>query len=289
MLDGRDPEDMVQEFMADRIKPLTAMLLAQATDDDSFGRLVRRSVLNWMIDQARKTGVGALRRTIETLLAQSPEFEKVPPGHEGAGRWRIADSGSAPWGGDLGRLIVVAWAVPNVRVPKSSGRSRRPPVADRASLVAIALAVLSDAGGSLEIGQFVYVFSKRFAAALDPVVVSLEDLGFHDDDLDEDDVGIDIPSESDGPEELVIAESVAEDVATAAKEIVERLSDSERALLPVLDDAAAVRARLGLGKSQSALITRALKCKIRDLAGTGDERHDIVREVIASCGDPDPT
>jgi hypothetical protein len=279
--EAHEPEDVVQEFFVDRIKPLTALLLAEATSDDSFGKLVRRTVQNWLIDRARATGTGPLRRSIEKVLAESPHFERVPPGHEGAGRWRLSDTDGEPWGGDTGGLVAVAWAVPNVRVPRWSSSSRRPPVADRASLVAIAHAVLQSAGGSLEIAQLVHVFADRFAAALDPIVVSLDG----DLDRDSDDEGsTDVPSGQPGPEDLVIAEAVAVDVAVSAAEIVGRLTATERAIVPVLDDSAAVGLRLGLRRSQSAQVASTLKLKIRALAGTDADREEIVREVIASCG-----
>ncbi|OSC20871.1 hypothetical protein B8W69_28730 [Mycobacterium vulneris] len=283
-LKDHDPDDVVQGFFVDRIQTLTATLLAQATNDDSFGRIIRRWVQNWMIDQARKTGTGALRRAIEKVLDETPEFEKVPSGSAGAGRWRLANTGGQPWGGDTGQLVAVAWAVPNVRVPKWSSSSRRPPVADRTSLVAIAHAILDQAGGSLEIAQLVYVFSQRFAASLDPIVVSFDESV--DDGIDDDAAGVDLPSQTASPEEAVIAESIALDVTTAAAEIVRRLSSLECAVIPVLDDSAAVRERLSLGRSQSALFVSSLKAKIRSLAGTGEDQEDIVREVIALCGGP---
>jgi hypothetical protein len=273
----------VQDFFVDRIKPLTALLLAQATGDGSFGRLARRSVQNWLIDKARATGTGPLRRSIEKVLDDSPQFEKVPSGREGAGRWRLADTDGEPWGGDPGELVAVAWAVPNVRVPKWSSHSRRAPVADRTSLAAIAHAVLQAAGGSLETAQLVHVFAQRFAAALDPIVVSL------DEDLGEAGINIDVPAEGPSPDELVIAESAALDVATAAAEIVGRLSDTERAIIPALDDSAAVQQRLGRGRSQSAQFMSRLKLKIRALAGTGADRDEVVREVVALCGGPAAT
>jgi hypothetical protein len=272
---------MVQEFFVDRIQPLTAMLMTQATSDESFGRLVRRSVQNWLIDQARRTATGSLRRTIEKVLGESPTFEKVPTGQAGAGRWRLADTDGEPWGGDTGPLIAAAWRVADVRVPRWTSNSRRPPVADRASLVAIAHAVLEEAGGSLEIAQLVYVFSQRFSASLDPIVISLDERS--DNNLDDAAPGVDLPSQDVGPEEFVIAESVALDVAIAAAEIAGRLSGTERAIVPVLDNSVAVRKRLGLGRSQSALFASTLKLKIRALAGTGEDRDQIVREVIALC------
>jgi hypothetical protein len=284
VLAEQDSDDVVQEFFVDRIQVLTVMLLAQATNNDSFGRLVRRTARNWLIDQARKTGAGALRRTIEKMLGESADFDEVPAGHAGAGRWRLVGTSGEPWGGDTGRLIAAAWAVPNVRVPKWSSKSRRPPIADRQSLVAIARAILHEAGGSLETAQIVHVFALRFAAALDPLEVSLD--ADSNEDADIPTPRGEPPSQELGPEDLVIAEDVALDVAVAAAEIVGRLSGAERALIPVLDDSSKVRERLGLGRSQSAHFASTLKAKIRSLAGTAQNRDEIVREVIALCGGP---
>lgn len=273
-------DDAVQEFFADRIKPLTAALVTKATSEESYGRLVRASVKNWLIDKARAIGTGPLRRSVEKVLAQSVEFEQVPAGNVGAGRWRAAGSDWLPWGGDAGELVAVAWSVPNVRVPKWSSTSRRPPVADRPSLVGIIGAVLQAAGGSLETAQLVYVFSQRFAAALDPTPVSFSS------GSDEDDSGIDPRSYALGPEDELIAEGAIEDIAAEAAEIFGRLSDFERAVVPHLDNQAAIQQLLGLGRSQSALFSQRLRAKIRELAGTGSDREDIVREVIALCAGP---
>jgi hypothetical protein len=147
--------------------------------------------------------------------------------------------------------------------------------------VSILEAILQAAAGSLETAQLVHVFARRFAAAMDPIEVPLPE---HQDDDDEDGAGTDVPSEAPGPEDLVIAESMAAEAAAAANEIVERLSDDERAIVSIIDDPAAVMQRLGRARSQSAEFTRRLKAKIRELAGTGEDRDEIVRAVIAICG-----
>jgi hypothetical protein len=282
----RDPEDVVHDFFVARITALTAMLLAQATNDDSYAKLTRRTAKNWIIDQARATGTGPLRRSIEKVLNQAPEFEQVPAGLEGAGRWRIGNNVGPPWAGDPDELLAVAWAVPNVRVPRWTKGTRRPPVADRSAMVAILYAVLQQAGGSVEIAQLVHVFARRFAAALDPKEVSLPDHENEEDADDDGTVGTEVASEEPDPGELVIAEFVAADVRAAAAEIVGRLSDQERGIVRILDDNAAVMQHLNRGRSQSALFVQQLKSKIRELAGTGDDRTDIVAAVIAQCADP---
>lgn len=42
-----DREDLLGEFLADRLEKVTANLLAQATDDNSVGRLLRKSTRHW--------------------------------------------------------------------------------------------------------------------------------------------------------------------------------------------------------------------------------------------------
>ncbi|MBM4569057.1 hypothetical protein GS489_00700 [Rhodococcus hoagii] len=270
-----DIDDFVQDFLVDRVKPLTAKLVAEATDDDSVGRLLRKSIRNWLIDRARATGTGALRRSIEKVLSDEAAFEKVAGG-PGAGWWRLTGSQAAPWGGDPSVLVGAAWKVPDVRAPKWSSTSRRPPVADRPSLVAILEAVFRTAGGSLEIAQLVNVLARRFAAALDPVMTSASE---HDDLAS-------TPTSDPTPEDLLISDESDADAASAAAEIVGRLSDIERAIVPLLDDSGAVRSHLGLGRSQSAQFAARLKAKIMQLAGTGPESEHVAREVIGLCGGP---
>lgn len=265
-------DDVVQDFFVERIDPVTAMLVALATSEASVGKLLRRSIRNWLIDKARATGTGPLRRSIEKVLTEDV-FEQVPAGEPGAGRWRNAGTSGPPFAGDLDLLVQAAWGVPNVRTPNWASGSRRPPVADRRSMVAVAQAVLDAAGGSLETAQLVFVFSRRFAAALDPIEVPLGDLTASDN----------VASPELTAEDLVIAADAELDAACAAAEIVGRLSDHEKVVVPLLDDVHTVRQRLGLGRSQAYQLMARTRAKVCDLAGTGPESEQIVLEVIRLC------
>src|SRR6266545_3275777 len=64
--------DLAHDFFVDRGARVTTMLLAQASDEASMGRLLRRSLCNYLIDQVRKTDLGALRRRLEELLSDDP-------------------------------------------------------------------------------------------------------------------------------------------------------------------------------------------------------------------------
>ena len=207
--------DVVHGFYVDRGPRVTVMLLAQAGDDASMARLLRRSLRNYLIDQVRKTDLGALRRRLEELLDGDPAVERVPTGEPGAGRWQLAGMAGVPWGGRIEELVATAYAVSGVRLVRWSSDARRSPIAERESLRAVAQAVLAAAGGSLEIGQLVAVFARRFPATIE--------LG-------------DVPM---SPEVEAVASAPVEDlpevqvlVAERAREVYDQLTPRERAMTP---------------------------------------------------------
>ncbi|GAA4023992.1 hypothetical protein GCM10022247_55520 [Allokutzneria multivorans] len=266
-------EDLLGEFLVDRIKPVTANLLALATDEDSLGKLLRTSIRRWLVDRARTTAVGALRRALEKVLSTTSDFEQVPATEPGAGRWRLAGSGGAPWGGKFEHLVEAARGVPNVKIPKWSSETRRAPVADSASIAAVAKAVLAAAGGSLELGQLVVVFLARFPVVLDPVVISLdEDAG----------TPVDLGDEL-TPEEQVVAAEQELEAAVVAAEIVGMLAPRERKIVPYLDNPRAIQALLGIGRSQAYQRAKRLKEKLAQLIGDSGDASAVAREVIWLC------
>ena len=269
-----DVEDLVQDFLEQRFAALTTSLLTTARNDESMGRLLRRSIRNWMIDRARKTGTGRVRQLLERVLGESAEFEQVPSGQPGAGQWRLAETPSEPWSGDPRDLIRTANAVQDVRIGRWSSTTRRAPVAARDSLIAVALAVLSAAGGSLEIAQLTHVFLARFPVALDWAVVPLE-AG----------EGL-LQADTRTPEEELIAGYDEIDSAGGAVEVVSMLSPQERALVPHLDDVAAAERVLDCRRSNAYQQMSRLREKLTQLAGTGDDRHAVILEVIHLCTPP---
>ncbi|MCP9956063.1 MULTISPECIES: hypothetical protein [Streptomyces] len=43
-----DEEDLLYKFLPDQLQAVTANLLTQADDDDSVGRLLRKSIRHWL-------------------------------------------------------------------------------------------------------------------------------------------------------------------------------------------------------------------------------------------------
>lgn len=64
---------------------VTAGMLAQTGDVASMAGYLHRSVRHFLVDEARKTPIGAVRRKLEELVAATPEFVQVPAGTPGAG------------------------------------------------------------------------------------------------------------------------------------------------------------------------------------------------------------
>lgn len=271
---GAGLEDLCHEFLVDRIQAVTTMLLAQAADEASMGRLLRKSIRYWLIDQARKTAVGALRRSVEKVLATEDAFEEVPAGEVGGGRWRLAGTAALPWSGKTEELIDAARAVPNVRIPKWSSTTRRGPVADRRSIVAVVGAVLDAAEGSVEVAQLVEVFVARFPVVLDPAMGPLPDDSDSSIAFDE---GL-------TPEEQLIAAEDEVDAAVMATELVEMLAPWERMIVPHLNNPPEIKTVLDCGRSQAYQHARRLKEKLKQLVGDGDDVRAVGLEVIELCG-----
>ena len=258
--------EMVQSYFAEKGPRITAALLAQAQDTGSMARILRRSIKNFLIDQARQTPSGAVRRKIEDLLTAGPDFAQVPPSRPGAGRWHLAGGSDIPWGGDLHPLVEAAYAVPDVRAVRWSGR-RRAPLASDASLTAILRAILTAAGGSLEVAQLTAVLLRRFPAAAEPA----------DATLTEELYDRAVAPVEDRPD--VIAE-----ISQQAREVYEQLSPAQRALLPHLNKPPEEHQQiLGVGRSQAYATTRRLRALLTELLDTEEHREEIGLEVLCLC------
>ncbi|MFF3565734.1 hypothetical protein ACFYXS_37475 [Streptomyces sp. NPDC002574] len=269
-------DDLLGDFLTDRLEKVTANLLALASSDDSVAKLLRKSIRHWLIDKARQTALGSLRRQLEKVLTSDDAFEAVPPSEDGAGRWRLAGVPTTQWSGSVEDLVEAARAVENVTVPKWSSETRRAPVAARESIVAVTYAVLSAAKGSLEVAQLVEVFAARFPIVLDPVVLSLAPDGHSEN-----------PSYvSPSAEDVVVAAESEVDALSAAGKIVDMLSPQERQLVPHLDNLAAVRDLIGCGRTQAYHHVARLGAKLDQLVGDADDVRSVGLEVIRLCGGP---
>ena len=278
---GDDDEvwDAVGDFLSERGPGVTVMLLSTATDDDSLAALLRTSLRHWLVDEVRKTDLGALRRRLERLIREDDRFEVVPAGQPGAGWWRLAGTGAEPAGPPLADLYDAAWEVHGIRIPAWNSEERRAPAADSDSLGRIMLAVLARADSSLPPATATAVFTHRLPNALDPSEELL---------AGEDAAGLTADAAAD-PAAAFAASEAAADAARTARNFYARMSPGERRLLPCLDGTALEQAgATGLGRSQTYRHVSALKARLRALLG--DEREEgrilVTCELRRLCGTP---
>ena len=259
-------DEFVQEFFVDRGPAVTAALLAQVTDVASMGRYLRRSVRHFLVDCARDTDIGAIRRKIEDLLSVTVLFAQVPRGVPGAGRWQLAGKTLAPYGGDLQPLVAAAYAVRDVQAVRWSG-PRRSPLASDASLIEILRAVLGAAGGSLEVAQLTAVLARRFPAAVE----------YADATIDEQTFKVAVAPFEDRPDVML-------EVSDRAQEVYAQLSPAQRALLPHLNKPIGEQMQvLGLGRSQTYAASGKLKAMVVELVPDDGLRAEVALELYRLC------
>ena len=262
-------EGLVSEFFVEKGQKLTADLVTIGVTPEVVGKVTRRWIRNFLIDRARRTPLGRIRRKLEEdMLGQYPEFLRVPPGEEGAGRWYLAGQPSYPYGGDFTPLIEAAYAVPGVKAVRWSG-PRRPPLTSDASLRAIVAAVLTAAGGSLEVAQLVHVVAQRFPAAAEP-----EDITIDDDTFDQA-----TRMHRDDP-------ALALETGESISAVFDQLSPSQRALVPYLNrDINAVMEVLNVGRSRAYEAVRHLKDLLDRLLPDDETRAVVYAAVVERCGE----
>ena len=267
--DRDEIEDFVSEFFIEKGQSLTADLVMLGVTPEVVGKVTRRWIRNFLIDRARGTPLGRIRRKLEEdMLSQYPEFLRVSPGEEGAGRWYLTGQPSYPYGGDFTPLIEAAYAVPGVKAVRWSG-PRRPPLTSDASLRAIVAAVLTAAGGSLEVAQLVHVVAQRFPAAAEP-----EDVTIDDDTFDRT-----TRIHKDDP-------ALASETGESVSAVLDQLSPSQRALVPYLDrDVNAVMEVLNVGRSRAYEATRHLKGLLERLLPDDETRAVVYAAVVERCSE----
>ncbi len=262
-------ESLVSEFFIRKGQSLTADLVTIGVTPEVVGKMMRRWIRNFLIDRARRTPLGRIRRKLEEdMLGQYPDFLQVPPGEEGAGRWFLAGQPSYPYGGDFTPLIEAAYAVPGVKAVRWSG-PRRPPLTSDASLRAIVAAVLTAADGSLEVAQLVRVVAQRFPAAAEP-----EDVTIDDDTFDR----VTRMYRDDPALTFETGESISA--------VLDQLSPSQRALVPYLDrDINAVMQVLNVGRSRAYEAVRHLKGVLDRLLPDDQTRAVVYAAVVERCSE----
>ena len=132
---------------------------AQAADEASLERLYLTTIKNFLIDEAKKTPRGKLRRRIARLMGEDTAYRRSsgsPP------RWALAEHAEGTvWQGDLDDLIAEAARVEGVGITRwnHSGPTPRQTVH---ALKTVLMRVLQHARGAVREEDLAKVLQARF-------------------------------------------------------------------------------------------------------------------------------
>ena len=195
---------------------------AKATGQASLERLLLAAIRNFMIDEAKGTPQGKLRRRLTGLLDKDARFIRASaPGWQG---WALADGPTGSWQGDIDDLVAAASAVRGVVITRWNAAGPTPKATVRALLMVVE-AVLQAAGGAVRDQDITRVVELRFGLMETPVTVPLY---AYDDPATGQRMPVLEPAALEDPE----GESLT---ATTAEQILESLTPAERALVSHLD------------------------------------------------------
>lgn len=243
---------------------MLSSLLIRATDDESLERLLVAAVTNHMRDRDRRENHGPLIRSLTD--AANDEANELTAVETSAGRaWTLPGVGHEAWAGDRSELVAAAYTVTDVALLRWRSETRRSPVAERASLVAVMSAVIGAAGSPVTYTTMAEVIENRFALMPPPLLV----------DLDHDPGPVD-PDAT--PEELA---SASEDAIA----LFDQLTDRERLTLHLYEEGTTtvrdLADLLGVGKSTAANTVNRLK----QVLGGALASHPDPETVLMALGD----
>lgn len=186
-----------------------AKLVATATSEDSFERVLEAAVRNEFRMRARRTDLGAVLRSLTHAVDRDGGI--VVSGTSSTTRtWSLPKHQyNPPYAGAMGVLIETAYAVPDVRRARWSTEStRRPPIAESDSLNRVLRAVLDSAAAPVSPRLMADVIVARFPLAVGGETELLDEL---------------VPLPADNAARLL------------ASEAWDQLTDNERLVVGILD------------------------------------------------------
>lgn len=239
---------------------------ARAVDDVSLERVFLKTIRNFLIDQAKGTGTGRLRRRLQGLVAKDVAVTagKLPTGEDA---WWLSDGSAAPWFGDVADLECAASRVRGVRVT-SLNSSGPTPAGTVTALMTVVRAVLAAAGGAVRAQDVTPIVEHRFGLSTRPVTRSLlvgdpvEQIAAH--------VGV-------GP-------AAEPDVEAAADAIWESLDATERSVCCNLEKSSSeLGTFLGRGPFETTAIKEWLYAKMRLGCEDTDDVDAVALRVMQMC------
>jgi hypothetical protein len=227
-------------------------LLVSSTDEESFERLLRGTVLNVLRDRGRATDFGALVVRVTEVLDQSSAFRRVAVGSR---LWTLADGADNPSAVPDEQLAKAAAGISDIHVPRWSSATRRAPAADFDSFERILTAVLVRAGGGVSAADLARACLARLDPAYVPLTVALNVLEST------------VPEASLGTEDATLTRIVG-------LELFNTLNDRERLILATSDRTVRDAAQaIGLGHTQAGTLRTELANHLKAMLQTEPTRR----------------
>lgn len=271
-------DDAVDDLLTDMLsrpgagQRFVLTCFAKATDEQSLERLFLASIRNFLIDQAKMTPRGKLRRRIASRLAADDRFQRVPGTSP---RWTLASSPpGAVWQGDIEDLLSEAWQVRDVVITRWN-RSGPTPAATVDALMTVVTQVLQHAAGAVREEDLARTLEGRFE-----LLAPAEFTSLYTGEGALADPTAQLPG---GPQT-----DPSSDEARAG-EIWLSLSADERTLLPYLDlDAHHAAQLLKVGPLQASAVLAGLHEKLRLALSDDSQRHHVMAALLRFGTDPPP-
>ena len=252
-------EEFAHDFLFAKGGPARlAKIVATATDEESFERVLQTAIRNEFRKQARQTETGAAMRSLAGVVERDPDIVVARAAE--IRTWSLIEyEGNEPYSGSDAPLIEVAYAVPDVRRARWSPMStHRPPIAETDSLRRVLRAVLAYARAPVAARTVFDVVLERF-----PLITSGE-VEFRDN--------------------VLATVSPSAESALLAEEAWGQLKDNERLVIGLLDRPVREIADLtGLSRSTAQRSVTAARKLLAGFLVDTDNPTGVVKALAGAC------
>lgn len=262
-------DELLFEMISRKGEKFLLTCFLKTVDDASLEKMFFTSIRNFLIDEAKGTERGKLRRRFAARLGADSRFRAVPGTSP---RWALASHPPGTvWQGDLDELVRAAWEVRGVWITAWNHSGPTPKETVRA-LMAVLTGVLEAAGGAVREEELAKVLEARFEllAPAEFTALYADDGALIDSATDQDHGNVPVEAE------------------TVAGEIWTEMSPQERMLLSLMEeDPSEVSVLLGLGRRQTSAIMDALREKlVLALTAAGGDLREVAAALLRRSGDP---
>ncbi len=254
--DNRAIEDFIGGMFAGKNGSWISEVQALATDQGSLERVLLRTIEHWLIDQAKSTTAGKMRRRLRSLYAKHDRFvnaKKLLAGEDG---WTTTDFGNAVWQGDLQQLYrkSVHTATTPLEPLNTAGPTSKH---NRAVIIEYSLGVFSAALGALREQLLARFVVERFG------------LEHHEAELAEAEAE---KSQPDPAQNL--------EVQLAAEHISGQLTQDDEIVLALYETPGVLASRLQIPVAEAQEMIRSLLLRLRPHCASTDVGRAALAVVI---------